>query len=1641
MKKAMSRLLVFVLIVNLLTPFAKTETVLAAVTGLDVEMNRSLSVGTQFNTPVDSTDVQEDEVFVSWDFTEPIEDYDLTFPIRDNSRILFKVDKLLGVATVRYYEQFWDSETNDWNTKDIDTSGSSYMIHSSLDAGGIKNFIPFETFLLQLNGNDPDYKVEKNEEENVPTFRIRENTGFSFIYFGREIHFLWDAKKGAFEISSNMMTSGFIYPYELSVYDIASGGRDSGASPSSIFTKQVITGINKKTLQFTPYANSGNTAKRKYIPSENDPEYHSYVLDLTPESTVEAEPPGSDEVEMKMRFDVPKRWDESTKTFYNNPSNPLPQLPLVINFGNVDPKEAIQAKISDITIQNPSLTLTRGSVKGVEGIMDPSDGSIKSIEFTIGDLSPGMLYHLVYFEFETNQVVHRNTELPFGSAFTFLKYDIVSDDGKFYARIHPYKGIAGYYMLSAGTNLRPSVEMQHDGRDTVLQLPLDIDAENLQSRYYQIFFSPEKQFEFDNVNDSVYSQIVKYQALPEAVEIDTPAFFNIVNYMLLPEDYDFSGDKGILKMNVTWDLGKKSILDSLMALNGGKMNLKYELAQSLTPNNTNPTPFTTVNLAITSGSAIEVEYTGENVTTKGKVELKTSFDSYAGTERYYAQVDLEFNAANKHASEIENADKIPFFYENIYFLSIRPVERDGININKGWSLYADLTLDNISRLKVPPPQNLDITDVVTTSVQLGDPKDEVSFKMNVYLPGNEIQQYLNNSFNLPAELAEIKMNIYISQNEQYMREAFFKLTPEERFLQSSSVNYDLARYGYELYFSSIGGVSDSKVLKPQNSSYRDAREALRDNKVVRVASISLTEEQNKGLVTSGPGLTLSYKVDGVDKNQKYYSYVDLEVIHNDLENGKLVTRVNTYSMLSNLVSVTTKADKEVPTGVDKVPIAPIIDKKDVGLGQATLFWNKIPPISDGEVVEYELVRLKGSQMDQGYLDNRDKFSVFWDEYFPKGVEKVGIRTDGKELKIQNEKPEHFTYDPSDKTIFLTDKSLTPNNLYFYYIRTVRIIDGEEFYSTWNGVSVTTTLIDNPINLKIESNRTDYDPMREIMISFDAPVPDLSLIGSKYNIQYQLKESGGDWQTPITMNAAQLIELATDAKDKGYFHFLYKVKGLKAGTTYFIRVKMVEISGESSMYSNEETFKTDIDQDEYDKETEVDNWLEYFKKLIEQLLKNPYWVGKSTSSELEVIYRPTRFDTLMAESTDSTISLIAGEGSKHTYYIPASAMISANANNKGFKLSKDDVDIIISPKSINTESNSVVFDISDKIKKKDLADYYVKINFDWYNSNAYIQGEQPLTKDTNVTFELVGSKITSVKWDESIREDVEKEVKDILEDKGLLSDIKRALEKGYTNEEMVQFIEKLVEDATKDIQKTISRDFNYDLRKSSYYSINTLDSPLIFATRGLDVSTSVKGYVYQYGTWATRDVVDFGDNKAMYVNEPGRYVLTGYTLRLNGIDAVTNSTGVTGIIAKYGLDDFFGRENVFNIEANATRNMVAGSVARMLGAPKGVNAVEWLNQNYNLSISTRNTDGNITTQEAIYIVMSLYESRTNTKVDTIRISNFGRTANISLDDKYKQSVRAAFEVGIYNNDRMQPNAPVTIKELLDILGILDSKSKL
>jgi hypothetical protein len=167
------------------------------------------------------------------------------------------------------------------------------------------------------------------------------------------------------------------------------------------------------------------------------------------------------------------------------------------------------------------------------------------------------------------------------------------------------------------------------------------------------------------------------------------------------------------------------------------------------------------------------------------------------------------------------------------------------------------------------------------------------------------------------------------------------------------------------------------------------------------------------------------------------------------------------------------------------------------------------------------------------------------------------------------------------------------------------------------------------------------------------------------------------------------------------------------------------------------------------------------------------------------------------------------------------------------------------------------------------------------------------------------------------------------------------------------------------------------------------------------------------------------------------VFAGRVVEIPGIETTPRGQVVTAIVARHGLEDFLG-VNV-DLQANANRQTVVSAIARAAGVPQGADVFAWANANLNVTMSGRNATGLVTSQEAIAMLMALYEHRTNTRINTIRISNTTRTAGMNLDPRYAEAVRAAYELGFVTND-INPTGHITVGAFMDMLTLLNAKAR-
>lgn len=1051
-----------------------------------------------------------------------------------------------------------------------------------------------------------------------------------------------------------------------------------------------------------------------------------------------------------------------------------------------------------------------------------------------------------------------------------------------------------------------------------------------------------------------------------------------------------------------------------------------------------------------------------------------------------------------------NPSPIYFEYPNIYFMTVNAIEldRDGSGPLKEEdktaykSTMESITLNDIAELEVPPPQNLTISNTNRTYFDLDwtlSGSGISQFLLDKYTPTqlSDISKNIGNNGATPeVNNLDVYYDLYICSYETYMKNKFStfplpdtkntstpnrkgvsyiidgqKLTDYNIFMQDDTVTFEDGTEISGKAPSSTNGKSglpidylrgqDGVVMIEHYPIFDKDRSTGDYNADTYKALQDIVDAQNVNLKNN---LSLY----GLDENTKYFVYADLVVVTDNADSLTAPTkRVVTSSKLSPLVGTTTLSDTTVPDDNDKIPPAPILKLVSTSVDSVKISWDPVKVInSDGtnSVIEYDIIRTEGYQIPDKFLTTRDSFKQTYDKYVPENVpSKSGYRTDIKgefntatpassyefvreydSLADNFIKTAKAIVEPTIVTF--TEKSLSPNRVYFYYVRTIRTApDGTSSYSTWSRISGTTSNIKSPTNLTINTRYQTYEPKTEVVLNFDAPILDTTKIGVDYDFYYTIREDGGEFSAPILMNADMLRSNVVSQNQKDSItNFNYKISNLKSGTSYTFKVKMVDKgNGASSLYSNEARAKTDMDQDDYDDNTDTDNWVDFLISLLKKIFDDDYFITEDTNGKREVIYREEKFPGVIAKSTDTFVTLVpCKDNALNTYYISAKSYEMLNAKNMGLKVVYENTEYYLSPSALSDVLNGAKKDV-DAEKTKD---FYIKLEVSGYASGA-INGEPLLSDVMTVAVSAVGFSVPIKQFE---RDAYAKLIASFDTDEDLESvkeKIAEYVKNNKTELEIQQILIDEIPELSKDFLSKVDTLFHNDLAGSKYnYNIENLDGQLAISLLNVDPETSANAYTKKSDNWIMQNVISAGVNRTVLTHQTGVYVFTGKVISLPGLDVPYQDT-IKSLFNKYGLDAYLGSGNTFNKDAKLTGQMVMGSCARLMGMKPTDDPITFL-KSKGISASERTARSTIKSGDMIYYLMKVYENKTGTKIENMNVTNYGATANMKgLTNQNKKAIQIATQIGLIKDKNFNANYEMKVIDFLYYLNALNEITKL
>lgn len=1557
-------------------------------TGVSFDWQKNLSLTDTLTT---TTRASNDEVFLTWQFGTlngtaiNTGTYELTYNIDDKKQVKFSIEKKNDVAEVTY--SICDNDKGDYSNKVEDSYG--YQVYKN-DTG---NYItPSLTSYPPISEN---FKIHyDNGTASEVKFSIAMGNGFSFKYRNNTIRFKWDSS-GLFYFSTNGVKQGNIYDFNLKLTGVTADEIQSSL--------QIFTGINTSTLQVTPKANGGQT-----------------TIDQT--SRPISEYPG-EKPEIEVEFDMPKVWDDKTKTYVFETAD-TSKTEVVFDLSQVDATQRTTIKIEDIYEDFTNAGTAKLAVSSSNSAFTVTATREKNekVKLVISGLDAGIIYNPVKIDVARQEgtFLTKTLDIEIGKFYTYPKFSVVSlGESEFYIKIEPFKGYNGYYTVYSGNTSSTLAkwathEENNLGAESIL-IPINLSALNPQEKYFKVEFSLSPSDDTSVSTSQVFSsQILKYKPDKADVILGTPTNFEVLDSTVI---YNPITEKNELIAEFKWDIGYSNILEYLISNNkDNPVDITYTFYKGNTPATATEREFAKIKVTIAKDSDGNIEVTkieevGGNKYLKD-FSISTS-NTIVGSDRLTV-ISPSVTFSFPVSSAQENNET--FSYPSINFISIRGEYTTGTQtITTSASSSVNITIDDVLVVEIPQPQNINVTSIdkqsfnVTFSTMSWDDNNSILY---------DYRTRILEKVGLTLKDGSVKYDFYITQDKALL----------DNLIKGEDISESIKTFDYKN--EPLGEFDFSSV----STANKTMRQWLRENSIVQIQNV-LQADLNSALQT------MSLK--GLDKNQTYYVVVKAFVTPYEVESGDRKEKYTDESKFSTIVTATTLVDEDVPSEEEKQPSAPTNFTKDnVTLSSANLIWDRVQETNNNSTLEYQFIRVQGQQLDDEFLNSTDSFKNTWDNI--SSASKFGFRTSGVEVQTYSETDNSFNTASSNNFQYVSafgdkgnilDKTLRPNTIYFYYIRTVRVVNGTDIaYSVWVPLTLTTSKIAAPQNLKVEKDSNkDIDTTTEAVISFELANISKEDLLNKYKVELFIKKDNENWSNSynIDLTKATIVE-----NENGITKVSYTIKNLEHSSFYTIRTKLYSIELDStSDYSNEATHRTDTDTSKNEYDYTVNEWKENYKSLLEQLINQDFWFITNNLSTTSVVYRPGHIDNIINSTNSSIIELQAGlDGVKKEYYIPASEVQKVLAANKGFKISFKDTDVILSSSSINLTGNSALTSALEAIETGQAKDYFVKISVTFNEGTYVIDGSNNISPSVDISLQIIGTSKTISEWDTYMLQTLNK-----LLDESYTEDlndyIEKAIENEYKDDQTVLGINNILDKLKSDFGTKLSSQIT-GITKRAFY-VESLNGNIIIAQLA-DSQTSVTGYTLENYIWKSVTTSEYGNKKAIYTNKPGTYIFVGTKLVISGIENIENGTLITQIITKYSLEDYLGKGGIISLSGNLTRNAVIGIAARVSGATRTQDPITYF-KNKGITLSNRNLDSNITTQEAIFLLMQIYEARTNTKIETVKITNYSLTSGITgLNSSYKKAVQVAFQTGIYTNQNISANGSITAQEFLQSLARLISK---
>ncbi|WP_029488046.1 hypothetical protein [Candidatus Epulonipiscium viviparus] len=768
----------------------------------------------------------------------------------------------------------------------------------------------------------------------------------------------------------------------------------------------------------------------------------------------------------------------------------------------------------------------------------------------------------------------------------------------------------------------------------------------------------------------------------------------------------------------------------------------------------------------------------------------------------------------------------------------------------------------------------------------------------------------------------------------------------------------------------------------------------------------------------------------LDQNQTYYVQIRTRVDSADPNTPPQ------YSTFSKIHTFTTHLTPQPPSPEEQKPPAPAdfwIEEQE-GNNSVSLRWD--PPNYQADApIYYELIRTEDTRLDAEILsDTLSLENVLMQDPSLAAFATGGHFTDGDDRVYSvSYNGAGFTTKLLDPQLFssllkLEDKTLTPNTIYYYYLRTVANIDNTLVHSEWISQPVTTSPVESPAQLKIEkTTEYDYLPTDEVVISFIAPIPVHASVPKDYDFEIAIKGEEEDFSfANAEKYGAERLTPNDDAPTppEGYQYYVYHLTGLESSTRYDIKVRIIDYTTDvaadeeppRSLYSNSISYQTEVDDEDEQDKSRLEEYLDKFDRLVLELKGQPYWPLLETFDTGIYKFKEAYLDDALA--TDTFELFAAPTFTTAEYYFPGQSF--EDGHDATLTAEIGDFAVNIRPDTFDRYLDEIS-DARSDVRSNKIEDYYIKLTL-YTNEINFVNGEKPLTDELNIELEVVHLDEKDI----YIEVELLDEITDLIEDgrESVEEDLQDALASRVTEDD--QLLE-IVEDAVANIA-TRHQDATFEVVHDAIErdkNIKELETAVLVSA-AID-SYNATAFIYDRG-WRQTFAFRMFDGWATEITEPAAIVFAGTPSVGPNINIAPPEQDA---VNRYDLDTTFGTK--LGPSNTASKEQLYTAIASILGADAYTDPVAFLLQQGFRDVTRVNLTGSVTQEEAIYMAMQLYEKINFISVSSIMIHNRLAVPNISeFKPHYRQYIMAAVELGLANPN-LSPTMPMNPADLQTMLA--------